>query len=138
VSVFSSVARENGLGVSLMERLLQVYESGYDKKQLNYHRHSLLTNYRCHTSILMLASSLFYEFTLLSRSNSKAHPKAPFPLVFQCSSIEQDKQGDSSAENENEARILLEKVLEFLKSWPVPEKGSAPNVAVLAGTGDQV
>ena len=135
--MLNDVARENGLGASLLERLLGLYIREYsDYKSLNYHRHSLLTNYRCHPSILMLASSLFYECTLLGRSASKVHPKAPFPLVFECSSLKQGSYKVSSADNRREAEILVRKALEFVKTWP--QVRDKPRIAILAGSGRQV
>lgn len=136
--MFSDVARENGLGVSLLERLLTLYNKEYDKKSLNYHRRSLLTNYRCHPSILMLASSLFYECTLLGRSESKAHPNAPYPLVFECSSLTQGSYEVSSTDNTREAEILVRKALEFVRTWPKVRTRDRPRVAILAGSGRQV
>lgn len=145
VSVYSNEAREGGLGVSLLERLLDLYKKKYDNKQLNYHRRSLLTNYRCHPSILMLASSLFYDCTLLSRSKSQPHPCAPYPIVFQCSSFQQDQLRVSDAYNEHEAKLLMSKLVEFIDSWPQiasrdkkPVHWSKVHIAVLAGTAQQV
>ena len=138
VSVYCDLARENGLGVSMLERLLNLYQDEYkDKKQLNFHRHSLLTNYRCHPSILMLASSLFYECTLLSRSTSKTHPLAPYPIVFHCSSVQHDRLKVSEASNGREAELLVDKVAEFIEAWPLTEPGH-PDIAILAGTARQV
>lgn len=138
VAVYNNMARENGLGVSLLERLLNLYERKFSKPLLGYHRHSLLTNYRCHPSILMLASSLFYECTLLGRSDSKAHPNAPFPLVFECSSLKQGDYQVSFTINKREAEILVRKALEFVKTWPKVSTTDKPRIAILAGSGRQV
>ena len=141
--MLNDVARGSGLGESLLERLLSLYTvtreyRDSDNKLLNFHRHSLLTNYRCHPSILMLASSLFYECTLLGRSESKVHPKAPFPLVFECSSIKQGSYKVSSADNRREAEILVRKALEFVTTWPQVRSRVKPRIAILAGSGRQV
>ena len=85
--VLSKLAQKHEMGNSLIERLFNYYKT-MPKRCVEDHSASLLTNYRCHSSILTLTSSLFYEYTLLSRSESQTHPLAPYPLVFTCSSIE--------------------------------------------------
>jgi len=138
VAVYNKVARENGLGTSLIERLFTHYNSF--KKAATSHAITLLTNYRCHPSILMLASSLFYECTLLSRSMSRTHPRAPFPIVFTCTSISQNLMEfiNLSAENEREAELLIMKLLEFVKDWPQRRDGEMPTIGLLASSRQQV
>jgi len=130
------MARENGLGDSILERLFTHYKTL--KKATTSHVATLLTNYRCHPSILMLASSLFYECTLLSRSTSRTHPKAPFPLVFTCTSLSQDGFSNLPAENEREATMLVRKMLEFVRDWPIQPNQPTPVVGLLASTKQQV
>ena len=101
------------MGNSLIERLFNYYKT-MPKRCVENHSASLLTNYRCHSSILTLTSSLFYEYTLLSRSESQTHPLAPYPLVFTCSSIEKKSLKNLPAEDRNEAKVLVEK---FVKEW---------------------
>ena len=137
VAVYSQLARENGLGTSLLERLFTYYKSKRFQKAATTHAATLLTNYRCHPSILMLASSLFYECTLLSRSKSRAHPKAPFPLVFDCTSFSQEGFSKLPAENKREAEMLVRKMLELLKDWPGLNQASPP-VGLLASSRQQV
>ena len=136
VTVLSDMARENGLGDSILERLFTHYKAL--KKATTSHVATLLTNYRCHPSILMLASSLFYECTLLSRSTSRTHPKAPFPLVFTCTSLSQDGFCNLPAENEREATMLVRKMLEFVRDWPIQPNQPTPVVGLLASTKRQV
>ena len=119
ISVCSDFARENGLGTPLLERLFSHYKSLETSKTSRLHTSTLLTNYRCHPSILMLSSSLFYECALLSRSTSIPHPNAPYPLVFVCTSLQQSGFADLPDKCEREADILLARAIEFLKSWPV-------------------
>ena len=133
VAVINKLAREAGLGTSLLERLFSVYEGTKLEKS---HVSTLLTNYRCHPSILMLASSLFYECTLLSRSDSKSLPGAPFPIVFECSSVA-SQFSNAPADDVEEATILVSRMLDFiLNDWPRSEKQTS--VGLLASTRKQV
>ena len=136
VSVLSEVANENGLGESIIERLLKLYDQQMSKEDINSSRYSLLTNYRCHPSILMLASSLFYDCSLQSRGSTETHPLAPYPIVFQCSSLKEELS-ISSAVNEMEVKLLLQKAFEFIKAWPKTE-GGPPSIALLAESDAQV
>ena len=136
VAVLSDIARENGLGDSILERLFTRYKTF--RKASTSHAATLLTNYRCHPSILMLASSLFYECTLLSRSKNMAHPKAPFPLVFACTSFSQDGFSNLPAENEREAEMLVKKMLEFVRQWPTWPNQPKLVVGLLASSKQQV
>ena len=137
MDVLSTIARENGLGTSILERLYRHYQKLKGNKKCHSNISTLLTNYRCHPSILMLASSLQYECTLLSRSNSLTHPKAPYPIVFACSSLEMDRfVNHPPLENEREADLLIAKMLEFIKEWP--NDGPIPTIGLLASTKQQV
>lgn len=134
VAVYNKTAQEEGLGTSLLERLFSVYKG---TKAERSHVSTLLTNYRCHPSILMLASSLFYECTLLSRSNSKALPLAPFPVIFECSSISEGNFANFPAEDRREGLILVNRMLDYIQSdWPKSEKQTS--VGLLASTRKQV
>ena len=140
--MLSKAALENGLGVSLLERLYDCYS---EKKSLKTnHTATLLTNYRCHPTILMLCSSLFYKHTLLSRSSSKPHPLAPYPLVFACTSLEESTLENLSAVDKVEADLLIEKVLQFHHHWTEnwdklqKEAGRVLSIGVLASTREQV
>ena len=133
VAVYNKMAREKGLGTSLLERLFSLYKG---TKRERSHVSTLLTNYRCHPSILMLASSLFYECTLLSRSDSRTLPAAPFPIVFECSSVGRSF-ANNPPESEDEASILASRMMDFiLNDWPRSEKQTS--VGLLASTRKQV
>ena len=135
VAVLSQLAQEKELGDSLLERLFKHYKSTQPNSAIQTHTASLLTNYRCHPSILTFTSSLFYEHTLLSRSQSQTHPFAPYPLVFTCSSITK-KSMSLPAEDKNEAEVLVEKLLTFVREWPITNY--KPRVGLLASTRKQV
>ena len=139
--MLSELAQEHELGNSLLERLFTHYKAAHPTSRvLQNHTASLLTNYRCHSSILTFTSSLFYEHTLLSRSKSETHPLAPYPLIFTCSSIDKQNLKSLQAENIHEAKVLVENALAFIRSWPASTKGSEdkPKVGLLASTREQV
>ena len=117
MTVLSELAQQHNLGVSLLERLFNLYKSKRIGASIKNHTASLLTNYRCHPSILAFTSSLFYQHTLLSRSTSETHPLAPFPLVFTCSSIDKNT-ANLPAEDKHEARVVMEQVKRFVTNWP--------------------
>ena len=135
VRVFSEKARDNGLGESILERLFSYYKAMKHLSLVKTHTSTLLTNYRCHPSILMLASSLFYECTLLSQVKRETHPKAPYPLVFACTSVSQNSYCNCHPDNEEEAKLLINKLVEFILTWTNPPK---EQIGVLASTKQQV
>ena len=118
-----------------MERLFNLYKSQQSDAITNNHTASLLTNYRCHSSILAFTSSLFYQHTLLSRSSSETHPLAPYPLVFTCTSIDKNTK-NLPAEDREEARVLVERMYSFVSTWP--RSNPKENVGLLASTRKQV
>lgn len=112
--VLGEEARKHGLSISLLQRLHEQYQ------KIGETTNSLLTNYRSHSGLLMLPSSLFYESTLQCRvPDSKAHPLAPYPLVFVCSSIKRTATCKIGSKDETEARVLVEQVKKYIRdSWP--------------------
>ena len=70
----------------------------------------LLTNYRCHDSILRLPSNLFFESTLKVRTDSKLHPKTSSALEFVCTSMDNSVVISTKDYSEEEATITLEQV----------------------------
>ena len=135
MAVLSELAQEYELGVSLLERLFNLYKSTRSGSCMKNHTAPLLTNYRCHPSILAFTSSLFYQHTLLSRSQSETHPLAPYPLVFTCSSIDK-KTCNLPAEDLHEARVLIKEVEKFASKWP--RSNPKQKVCILASTRKQV
>ena len=134
--MLSKLAQKHEMGDSLIERLFNFYKTIPSKRCVQNHSASLLTNYRCHSSILTLTSSLFYKHTLLSRSQSQTHPLAPYPLVFTCSSIDKESLLNLPAENKYEAKVLVEKMHAFVKEWPRNKKKA--RLGLLASTRKQV
>jgi len=115
--VLGDEAQENGLAVSLLERLHRLY--GALGEAAADHCATLVTNYRCHGDILRLAEKLFYDFPLQCKvPPSMAHPAAQYPLQFCCSSIDDEIQIIDSTINECEATVILDLIAEFAKQWP--------------------
>ena len=115
--VLGDEAQENGLAVSLLERLHTLY--GKLGEVAGDHCATLVTNYRCHHGILKLAEKLFYDLELKCNvPDSAAHSAAPYPLLFYCSSIDDKVQSIDSTMNKQEAEITLKLAAEFAKEWP--------------------
>ena len=79
----------------------------------------LVSNYRCHAGILRLVERLFYDTELICRvHHGSAHPDAPFPLKFICSSVDDAVCYVESSNNEREAMIVLKEAKKFCVAWP--------------------
>ncbi len=112
--VLGEEARENGLKYSLLERLLKLYKSQNLADFAKYHMFDLNVNYRCHANIMNIPNKLFYSSKIIPMPvDALSHPRAPFPLIFVCSSLSHE------AEPWLEARVLLD-ILEdmVIRSWP--------------------
>lgn len=135
--MLSAAALKYGLGKPILERL---YENYKDIGLESRHTATLLTNYRCHPTILMLSSSLFYENTLLSRSKSKPHPLAPYPLVFACTSLSTNSLEKIPTTSQEEADLLIDKVIQLYPHWEkeIRDSGCVKTIGVLASSKDQV
>lgn len=117
--VLGDDARENGLKTSLLERLQNHYRK-LGGVALN-NCAELLSNYRCCKELLALPSRLFYDSLLECHVPDVAlHPDAPYPLLFICSSLDNDLCYVKESVNENEASVLLKQVKKFTisKNWP--------------------
>lgn len=133
------IPQVNGLGMSLLERLHKLYDkassSVAESCSIN-----LLTNYRCHSGILMLPSSLYYHSTLLcSVPDSTAHHLAPFPLTFVCSDIRRNISKTSGV-NENEVDILVKEVIKYFTKWPNhwPSESGDKKICIMSPSANQV
>ena len=116
--VLGDEAQENGLAVSLLERLQKRYEMMGEVAKP--YCATLVTNYRCHEKIVQLAEKLFYKTSL--KCNVSSNPTdldAPFPLCFICSSVDEKMKHVRSAKNEEEAKIALWEAANLAEKWPV-------------------
>ena len=105
--VLGEEARENGLKVSLLERLKAHYRAIGDKT--NYLQANLTENYRCHKYILKFASEMFYKSNVMRSSvtdNIHSVHGFPFPMVFVCTGSECIGNYEGTV-NEKEAIILM-------------------------------
>ena len=120
--VLGDEAQENGLAVSLLERLQKHYEMiGSASKP---YCATLVTNYRCHEKIVQLSEKLFYETPLKCNvSSASTHPDAPFPLRFICSSVDDTLKYVEDAKNGKEANIALWEAARIAEKWPVDRWG---------------
>ena len=137
--VLGEEACSNGLGVSLLERLHSLYaNSEMGTRHANSCLVTLLINYRCHSSILMLASSLYYHSTLQCKvSDSTAHHLAPFPLTFVCSDITQDIRGTTGV-SECEADAILKEVEKYFTKWPKHWNQTNKRICIMSPSASQV
>ena len=131
--VLGEKAQSNGLGISLLERLYILYSEANVPCSVK-----LINNYRCHQSILMLPSSLYYHSTLQCRvPDNTAHSLAPFPLTFVCSDIEQGNKKTSGI-NEIEADVLLKEVQKYFAKWPRHWEGDSKKICIISPSPNQV
>ena len=136
--VLGKEARSSELGTSLLERLYTNYASSeMTSKNHDSCYAMLLINYRCHSGILMLPSSLYYLSTLQCRvPDSTAHHLAPFPLTFVCSSIQQDLDKTSGVDK-TEADVLIDEIKKYLKE-PPRNWGKNDKICIMSPSPNQV
>ena len=131
-----------GLGQSLLERLHKHYD---EQSSVNAKNHcaTLLTNYRCHRSLLALPSYLFYHSALITNKmavkQALLHPDTKFSLHFICSSLDDSIVEVTENTNEREAKLLLEAASKYVEEWP-PEwkEKDLSTVCLMATTANQV
>lgn len=131
-------AIDNGLAISLVKRLYNHYYDINNKTTCSLIC-NLLVNYRSHEAIMRLPSNLFYNSSVVSKSDSKLHPLTYYPLHFVCTSLEDGAFRNVSDVNCDEADIILNEVKKYTESWPkqweMREKGS---VCIFASSRNQV
>ena len=120
--VLGDKARKNGLDKSLLERLLNHYNS-VDDRITEQTFATLSTNYRCHPAIFTLVGNLFYQHQeLRSPTDSdlipSSHPNYPSCFVFVCSDYDETVMNVETNIYEQEGKILLKNVKEIFKTWP--------------------
>ena len=135
--VLGQHAIEYGLAVSLVKRLYNHY---YDINNKTCSLISnLLINYRSHEAIMRLPSNLFYNSSVVSKSDSKLHPHTYYPLHFVCTSLEDGEFQNVSDVNCDEADIILNEVKKYTESWPRQwEKREKGSVCIFASSRNQV
>ena len=138
--MLGELAIKNGLSQSLLERLYTVYNDERLTDASSVHSATLLTNFRCHHSILSLPSYLFYDSTLITAAEAVTHlhPKVKYPLHFICSDLSKAKEVCASS-NDFEVAILLKEINKYVKSWSNQwGKKDLSKICVMATTAHQV
>ncbi|CAD6232230.1 GSCOCG00001810001-RA-CDS [Cotesia congregata] len=133
--VYSDLSKERGLGMSLLERLHNLYPPRHPC------RINLCQNYRSHAAIVQLTSNLFYGNEI--ESSGPLLPEAPNfkPLIFYAVAGTEIQGEFSTGFYNDEEAVELAKQIAFLKSrWPVEEWGpfSEDSIGVLAHYSEQV
>ena len=135
--VLGDLAKSNGMSISLLQRLEKLYKCCGGDSNIA----TLSINYRCHPAILELVGNLFYDGKI--KWNKEEPPPAThrnfqYPLVFVCSSIEEDVTS-SSDRDENEANAIYQKVGEAAKGCPSSwAKHPTSDFFVISPTEEQV
>ena len=128
--VLGDDARRYGLKLSLFERLHAMYVEKGECTQT--HSITLLTNYRCHHTILSLPSYLFYESALLTKAKASTHSSLN-GLHFICSSLDAFVKEVKSNVNMLEVTLLMQEALAFVESSTQHVK-----VCIMVATNDKV
>ena len=111
-----------GLSISLLERLYDHYQELGDVAK-PYCAH-LTTNFRCHSAIIELARQVAYKTPLDCKvADHTAHPDAPFPLRFVCTSLDQNVKETKDSKCEVEVNAALKEASHFFMPWPVNNWG---------------
>uniref|UniRef100_K7E1I3 RNA helicase n=1 Tax=Monodelphis domestica TaxID=13616 RepID=K7E1I3_MONDO len=148
----SSLAQKHGLGVSLLERLLN-HNPLYQKGPEGYNPllvTKLLRNYRSHPDILFVPNKRYYEGELLAHADPldrdryclwEELPHKGFPIIFHGVMGKDDREGNSpSFFNSEEAATVVFYLKKLLT--PPPKKGqgrlSPQNVGVISPYRKQV
>ncbi|XP_023217489.1 putative helicase mov-10-B.1 isoform X2 [Centruroides sculpturatus] len=126
--VISKLATKYGLGLSLLERLMNI-EQVYGRKENVYNKQvltKLLKNYRSHPSILKLPNELFYDNELQACADKTVCdlfcnwtylPSKGFPIIFH-GVISQDKREPNSPSyfNPEEISVVMDYIEKLLES----------------------
>ena len=85
---------------------------------------------------MRLPSNLFYNSTVVSKSDSKLHPHTCYPLHFVCTSLKDGTFQDVSDVHYDEADVVLNQVKKYTESWP--RKSVKSSVGIVASNRNQV
>lgn len=132
--VYSDLARERGLGTSLLERLHLTYKPNHPC------RIQLCKNYRAHADIVKLTSQLFYGGQVESGAILQKHPLQT-PLMFYAVEGQEAKGNHSTGFfNNEEVAELVARVDDLKRNWPKQRWGpyGEGSIGVLAHYMEQV
>lgn len=130
LEVLGQQAHENGLGISLLERLEHLYlRNGYPATS---YLNKLTDNYRSNKSIVHFLSSIFYDEQITTKLPIQLHHKTSFPFVFYCSDVDRVIRAPQEDTFEVEANAVLAQVNFYKKVWDYSE------LSIIAPTRNQV
>ena len=88
---------------------------------------------------MRLSSNLFYNSTIVSKSDSKLHPHTYYPLHFVCTSLKDGTFQNVSDIQCDEADVTLSEVKKYTDPWPRQwGKRVKSSVGVIASSRSQV
>jgi len=133
--VLGDKANRYGLAESLVERLYNLYcHYHVDPQWVS----NLLINYRSHEAIMHLSSNLFYDSTVVSKSDSRLHPHTYYPLYFVCTSLKNSSFFNICDVHPDEAEVLLREVRKYTQPWPSQWGARKRSVCIVASSRSQV
>ncbi|XP_012537341.1 probable helicase with zinc finger domain [Monomorium pharaonis] len=133
--IYSVLANERGLGVSLLERMYAYYPPEHPC------RIHLCQNYRAHADIIKYTSETFYD-GLVKPANLQLlkHPVMK-PLIFYAvNGVEEQAACSTGYHHATEAEELANRVLELRSAWPTQQWGpyNEGSIGVLSYYPEQV
>ncbi len=113
--VLGEKSREYGLKHSILERLQSIYTK--IGRAASPYSLTLAVNHRCNNQILEIPKKLFYTNIIANPAIVSSHPKAPYPLIFVCSSVSEQWSADVQ---KLEAELLLNEASKYVsrENWP--------------------
>ena len=129
-------AHENGLAISLLERLENHYKTIGDPA-LPYFT-VVVDNYRSNESITHFLSTVFYDQKINTKSTVDIHPKALFPFIFYCSDIDRAVRAPQEAAFEAEADAIVNQLNYYFLKSRSPRKWDSYQLSVITPTRNQV
>ncbi|XP_003491078.1 probable helicase with zinc finger domain [Bombus impatiens] len=137
--IYSDLASERGLGISLLERIYGMYPQTHPCR---IHLHE---NYRAHEDIIKFTSEMFYDGIVKSPSQTHhidiiQHPTLK-PLTFYAvQGVEVQDIHSTGYANMNEVFELVNRVQELRNNWPTDRWGAygEKSIGVLVYYAEQV
>ncbi|XP_029166349.1 probable helicase with zinc finger domain [Nylanderia fulva] len=133
--IYSVLASERGLGVSLLERMYEFYSPEHP------YRIHLCQNYRAHADIIKYTSEMFYEGIVKPANPDLLKHPTMKPLTFYAICGEEEQIPNSTGyQHVREAEELANRVLELKNTWPTQEWGpyNEGSIGVLSYYHEQV
>ncbi|KAL6256036.1 hypothetical protein P5V15_013271 [Pogonomyrmex californicus] len=133
--IYSVLASERGLGVSLLERLFAYYPLEHPC------RIHLCQNYRAHADIIKYTSETFYDGMVKPANMHLLKHPVMKPLIFYAvSGVEEQATCSTGYHHVTEAEEVANRVLELRRAWPTQQWGpyNEGSIGVLSYYPEQV